>query len=109
MQLSPTDFYMFAWQSGRAYADFSCDRSEDALDWASKSLRDRSGYLPAERMVAAAAARSRRTEQAQAAMARLRELEATLRISNLKDQIPYRRSEDLVRFADELTRAGLPA
>jgi hypothetical protein len=42
------------------------------------------------------------------AAAHLRELEPTLRISNLRDQIPYRRPEDLARFADGLRKAGLP-
>jgi hypothetical protein len=41
-------------------------------------------------------------------VARLRQLEPTLRISNLRDQIPYRRPEDLARFADGLRKAGLP-
>ena len=41
-------------------------------------------------------------------MPRLRELEPTLRVSNLKNQIPYRRPEDLARFAEGLRKAGLP-
>jgi hypothetical protein len=40
-------------------------------------------------------------------MSRLRELEPTLRISNLKQQIPYQRPEDLARFAAGLKSAGL--
>jgi hypothetical protein len=46
--------------------------------------------------------------RAETSLARLRELEPTLRISNLKDQIPYRRPEDLARFAEGLRKAGLP-
>ena len=41
-------------------------------------------------------------------MAQLRELNPSLRISNLKDWLPIRRAEDLATFADGLRRAGLP-
>ena len=42
------------------------------------------------------------------AMRRLRELDPSLRVSNLKDWLPIHRPEDLARFADGLRRAGLP-
>jgi hypothetical protein len=38
----------------------------------------------------------------------LRQLDSTLRISNLEDWLPIQRPEDLARFADGLRRAGLP-
>ena len=41
-------------------------------------------------------------------MARLRQLDPALRISNLKDLIPLRRPEDLARLAEGLRKAGLP-
>jgi hypothetical protein len=41
-------------------------------------------------------------------MARLRQLMPELRISNLENLIPLRRSEDFARFADGLRKAGLP-
>jgi hypothetical protein len=41
-------------------------------------------------------------------MHRLRQLDPTLRISNLKDWLPIHRPEDLATFADGLRRAGLP-
>src|SRR5262249_5264432 len=107
MQLSPSDVYLFAWQSARAYGHYSCDQYDEAGGWAERALRERPGYLPAERIAAAAAALAGRKEQARTAMARLRELEPTLRISNLKDQIPYQRPDDLARFAAGLRTAGL--
>jgi len=108
MQLSPSDFHLFAWQSARAYAHYSCEQYDEARAWADKALHERPGYLPAARVVAAAAALAGRTEQAQAAMGRLREREPALRISNLKEQIPYQRAGDLARFVAGLRKAGLP-
>jgi tetratricopeptide (TPR) repeat protein len=107
MQLSPSDVYLFAWQSARAYAHYSCDQYDEALSWAEKALRERPGYLPAERMIAAAAAQAGRIEQAESQIARLGALEPTLRISNLSQQIPYQRPEDLARLAAGLRKAGL--
>jgi hypothetical protein len=41
------------------------------------------------------------------AIARLRQLNPTPHISNLKNQIPLRRPEDLARYAEGLRKAGL--
>jgi adenylate cyclase len=108
IQLSPVDALMFAWQCAGAYAHFSSGRYEDALSWVEKTLRERPGYLPAARMIVASAALAEVPERPETSVARLRKLEPTLRISNLRDQIPYRRPEDLARFADGLRKAGLP-
>jgi TolB-like protein len=104
--LSPVNALKFAWQSAGSYAHFFRGRNEDALSWAQQVLRERPGYLPAERMVVAAAARLGRPLAAQ--MERLRELDPTLRVSNLKEQIPLQRAEDLAELGDALHRAGVP-
>jgi len=108
MQLSPVDAFMFAWRSAGAYALFSLGRHEEALSWAEKALWERPGYLPAARIIVASAVLAGVPERPETSVARLRQLEPTLRISNLRDQIPYRRPEDLARFADGLRKAGLP-
>ena len=41
-------------------------------------------------------------------MARMRELDPVLRISNLKDLLPLRRVEDFAKWAEALRKAGLP-
>jgi hypothetical protein len=46
--------------------------------------------------------------EAQRAGARLRELDPSLRVSNLEKFIPLRRSEDFARLAEGLRGAGLP-
>jgi adenylate cyclase len=48
-------------------------------------------------------------EEAQAACARLRQLDPLLRVSNLRDVIaPYRRPSDLAKWEVGLRKAGLP-
>ena len=49
-----------------------------------------------------------RPDEAQRAMKHLRELDPTLRVSNLADWLPIRRLDDLATFADGLRKAGLP-
>jgi hypothetical protein len=41
-------------------------------------------------------------------MARLRELDPALRLSNLKNIVPLRKPEHLARLAEGLRKAGLP-
>jgi len=59
-------------------------------------------------VIAASHALAGRPDEAQRAMKHLRELDPTLRVSNLADWLPIRRLEDLATFADGLRKAGLP-
>ena len=54
------------------------------------------------------AALSDRPESLEMSLARLRQLDPMLRLSNLKEQMPFRRAEDLARLMDGLRKAGLP-
>ena len=45
---------------------------------------------------------------AQEAMARLRELDPSLRVANLSEVYPVRQAEDLAKLAEGLRKAGLP-
>ena len=65
-------------------------------------------YHPAFRIAAASNALAGRLEDAQKAMARLRELDPTVRVSDLRDLITRRRPEDATRYAEGLRKAGLP-
>jgi hypothetical protein len=47
-------------------------------------------------------------EEAQKAIARLRQLDPAFRISSLRDLTPFRRPADFVRYAEGLRKAGLP-
>ncbi len=108
MRLSPRDPLSFRAQGGVAFAHFLAGRYEEASLWAERALRMRPTFLPALRELAAAHALAGRLSEAQEIAARLLQLAPTLRVPDVKDWIPFRRSEDLARMEDGLRRAGLP-
>jgi tetratricopeptide (TPR) repeat protein len=108
MRLSPQDPQIFDMQTGAAYALFSAGRYDEALSWAQKALRERPHYPHAMRVMVASLGMMGQHDQAAIAVARLRALLPELRISNLRDVTPRRRSEDIARLEEGLRRAGLP-
>jgi TolB-like protein len=109
MRLSPIDPFVTGMRTGTAYAHFLLGRFDEAVLWAAMALTDRPDFQPGLRIAAASNAMAGRPEQADQAMARLRQLNPGLRVSNLKDLLsPYRRAEDLSRYEEGLRRAGLP-
>jgi tetratricopeptide (TPR) repeat protein len=109
MRLSPLDPLIGWMQVATAHAHVFAGRYEVASSWAGMALRDRPDYLNALRIAAASNALAGRLEQAQKALARLRQLDPARRVSNLRDTMgPYRRAEDVVRYEEGLRRAGLP-
>ena len=114
MRLSPLDPLTFVAQMAIAFAHFFAGRYDDASSWAEKALatsppglRERPVYHPALLIAAASNSLAGRLEEARNAIARLRQLNPTPHISNLKNQIPLRRPEDLARYTEGLRKAGL--
>jgi TolB-like protein/class 3 adenylate cyclase len=109
MRLSPLDPHMIGMRGGSAHAHFFLSRYDEAVSWSEPALQDEPDSQAVLRITAASNAMAGRTEKAQRAVARLRQLNPTLRVSNLKDVLgPYRRAEDLSRYQEGLRRAGLP-
>jgi len=109
IRLNPLDPSMSGVRTGISHAHFFLGHYDDAASWAAMALQDKPDLQPALRMDAASNAMAGRLEQAQKAVARLRQLNPSLRVSNLKDVLgPYRRAEDLARYEEGLRRAGLP-
>jgi TolB-like protein len=108
MRLSPLDPTLYHMQVGTALAHMFADRLDEASAWAERAFREEQNYHPAAIVKAASNALAGRKEEAARAMERLRQIDPTLRISNLKDRHPIRRPTDLARLADGLRIAGLP-
>ena len=108
VRLSPLDPEMFRMQIGMAFANLFAGHFEAAADWAEKALGNLPGLLAPAAVVAASHALGGQMEKARWAMQRLRGLDPTLRLCDLKDWLPIKRPEDMARFADGLRLAGLP-
>jgi TolB-like protein/tetratricopeptide (TPR) repeat protein len=108
MRLSPLDPEMYRMQAGMAVAHLFAGRFDAASSWAEKAFRDLPSFLVVVAIIAASHALAGRADEARRAMDHLRQLDPTLRVSNLADWLPIRRPEDLATFADGLRRAGLP-
>lgn len=108
MRLSPLDPSMAGMHGAMAYAHFLASRYDMASSCAEKAMRDNPASLLAVCVFAASNALAGRLEPAQTGMAQALECSPDLRASNLKDLAPFRRAEDLARFANGLRKAGLP-
>jgi len=109
MRLNPLDPWAIGLRAGTAHAHFFLGSYGEAASWAAIALQDNPDYQTGLRIDAASNAMAGRLEQAHKAMARLRQLNPTLRVSTLKDVLgSYRRAEDVSRYQEGLRRAGLP-
>jgi TolB-like protein/class 3 adenylate cyclase/Tfp pilus assembly protein PilF len=109
IRLSPLDPWVAPMRAGTAHAHFFLSRYDEAASWAAMALQDNPNSQPLLRIGAASNAMAGRLDQAQKAVVRLRQLNPTLRVSNLKNVLgPYRRAEDISRYEEGLRRAGLP-
>jgi TolB-like protein len=107
-RMSPLDPLMRDALSANAFAHIFCGRYDEALVLAEQALQESPNLHPALRASAASNALAGRIEQARMAIARLREIDPALRVSNLKDLTPLRRPEDMARYAEGMRKAGLP-
>jgi TolB-like protein/DNA-binding SARP family transcriptional activator len=107
-RLSPFDPFKWGCHLGVAYAHFMVGRDNQALSSVEHCLRDMPNFRPALLIVAASSAFLGATDRAATTVARIRELDPTKCISQLKARTPFRQPEQIVRLLDGLRRAGLP-
>jgi TolB-like protein len=108
MRLSPQDPQMFAMEIAIAVAHLFAGRFEPALEWAEKSVQERSNFFVGTCIAASSGALAGKPVRAEKAMTRLRELNPALRISNIGEMQPFRRPEHVEILARGLRMAGLP-
>ena len=108
MRLSPLDPFMRGWQSSIAIGHFLSGRYDQALSWTAKALQPDPDFATPWRIAAASHALAGNVQQAQAACARLRELEPLLRVSNFRNLMGPLRPTDMAKWEEGLRKAGLP-
>src|SRR5262249_2309280 len=100
MRLSPHDPYMYDMQTVTALAHFFAGNYEDALPWAEAAVRSQPTFAPALRILAASSVMIGHHEQAKKAMASMRELHPTLRVSNLDNLFLGARPTGFTKWAE---------
>jgi hypothetical protein len=99
---------MIGMQAGTAFAHFIAGRYDEASSWAQKALWEQANYQTSLVVATASHGLTGRIVEGHQALAHLRDLNPTLRVSNIKDWAPFRRPEDRAKLEDGLRKAGLP-
>jgi TolB-like protein/class 3 adenylate cyclase/Tfp pilus assembly protein PilF len=108
MRLTPRDPQSYWMESATALAHLCAGRYAEASVWAGRALSHQPNQLPSLAFSAASDAHLGRLEEARKTVARMRELEPSVRISDVRALGQFRRNEHFARFADGLRKAGLP-
>jgi tetratricopeptide (TPR) repeat protein len=108
IRLSPVDPSLHGMLAATAYAHLLEGRYDAASSYAESAMRTNPTFLLAICGFTASSSLAGRPAQARRGLALLLECSPGLRVSNLKDLLPFRRTEDLAAFAEGLGKAGLP-
>jgi len=108
IRLSPLDPFTFLAHNIIGVGHFFAGRYDEASSWAEKGIQQQPNNAGAARITAASHALAGRLDQAHKAMARLRQIDPRLRVSDIRRMFPFRRPEDLARYEEGLRKAGLP-
>lgn len=108
MRLNPLGRGIAGMQAATAHAHFFSGRHAEASSWAEKALREHPASHPGLRIAAASNAAAGEIEEANKAVALLRELDPTLRVSNFKDSLGPYPAQALLKYQDAMSKAGLP-
>jgi len=108
MRISPLDPLMARAHTAVAFAHVFAGRYDEAVRYAEQAVSEQPNSHQALRAAAMSNALTGRLEQARKAMARLREIDPALRVSNLKEQTPLQRPEDIAKYEEGMRKAGLP-
>ena len=108
MRMSPLDPFIVVALTGTAFGHFLAGHYDQAAKWAEQAFREYPNYFFANVVCACTRAVAGRMEEARAIMDRVRDMNSTLRVSNLRDLEPLRQSKDLATWAKAMREAGLP-
>ncbi len=109
MRLSPLDLEAYRMQAGTAAAHLFAGRFAEAASWADKALHGLPSFLIAVAISTASHALAGHEDEARRGVQQLRQLDPTLRLSDLGAWIPILRPCDLAILTDGLKKAGLRA
>jgi len=107
LRLSPRDPYSAVYNGIGAYAQFLGGHYEEAMRLAREALRQRSDFVGAHRVLAAAAGMAGQSEIASAALQELRRAQPNISLAWIADHMPIKQKADRERYLKGFQRAGL--
>jgi adenylate cyclase len=107
MRLSPLDPFLVGMQTAIAFAHFCAARYDQSEVWAARAVKEQPTFAPALRLLAASNASLGRMDEATKALSRLKEIRATVHISELT-HFPFREPKHFAKYAESLRKAGFP-
>ncbi len=108
MRLSPRDPLMWAFMASKAIALIVLERHDEALDWARKALRQPNAAIWAHMPEVSALGLLGRTDEARAALDRVRGIKPDVSDAFVDQAIPFTDKAGRAHFIDGLRKAGLP-
>lgn len=108
LRLSPNDPQTATMQAALALAYLFSGKNEAALLWSERSVQLQPNLFIAHCILAASLAQAGRDEEANQSVARIRQINPGLRLSNLLQAYPISRARDVAVWTEALRRAGLP-
>jgi TolB-like protein/cytochrome c-type biogenesis protein CcmH/NrfG len=107
LRLSPRDPYSPVYLGIAAYAQFLGGDYEEAMRLCRESLRQRSDFVGAHRVLTAAAGMASEPQIAAAALQELRRAQPNVSIAWISDQMPIKLDADREHYLEGFRRAGL--
>jgi TolB-like protein/Tfp pilus assembly protein PilF len=107
LRLSPRDPLAGIYSGLGAYIQFAAGRYDEAIQLARESLRQRSDFVGAHRVLTAAAGMSGDRELASLALQGLRQVQPNISLAWIARELPMKQAEDREHYLDGLRRAGL--
>jgi TolB-like protein len=107
IKLSPLDPETALFFGPIAVAHFVAGRYQEAVRYASETLRLRSDFQGVQRLYCATLAQAGRIDEARALLATVRQRQPQLSIEWLRANVPYQTPQIMERFLDGMRKAGL--
>lgn len=107
LRLSPRDPFAAIYCGVAAYCQYLGRNYDEAIHMARESMRQRSDFSGAHRVLTAAAAMAGQSDVAKAALQELRRAQPTISLSWLAKQMPFEHEADREHYIEGFRRAGL--
>jgi adenylate cyclase len=106
IRMSPHDPQNAVFNAGFAAAHYLAGRYAKAVEYSSTALQQRSAFTAGYRIHCASLAQNGQSDEARAALARLKELQPDVSIAWIKQNVPYQPGP-MAKFLEGMRKAGL--